>query len=449
MSVVPSQTPAPWAAQPPGSAPRARGLRRLQRPWFTSILTLVCLLLGPLSWGLILLVALSSDGALDISDMYGPGRPVVLLAVLDVVLGLVATALVPVGLRHGFIDTQPIADSAADPAELVDRPEPRSALIAALVIGVFTVISASAWAASLVTMISISSRGRRTWAAAVYAVTAAAAGASYFVQGPFGGWIEALVVVGASAVMLLVPVLIGMYRWSRRRRIRALQAEALTARREAAALVREEHARAEQSRAQERTRIAREMHDTLSHRLALISTYAGALDYREDLDRETVRSTARLVQQTAATASAELRTVLDILRDDPGDTRPEPDLRQLPELLEEFRAAGARIEVTGQDRIDAEDLPDTAARTLYRILQEALTNAVKHAPGAPVSVSWERDPRAVRLTVANPLVAEAHPVPSGFGLVGLDERARGLGGTISTQRTETLFRLEARIPCRS
>ncbi|MBZ6373688.1 MAG: histidine kinase [Kocuria palustris] len=213
--------------------------------------------------------------------------------------------------------------------------------------------------------------------------------------------------------------------------------------------MREEHARAEQSRAQERTRIAREMHDTLSHRLALISTYAGALDYREDLDRDTVRSTARLVQQTAATASAELRTVLDILRDDPGDTRPEPDLRQLPELLAEFRAAGARIEMVGREVVDAEAVPDTAARTLYRILQEALTNAVKHAPGAPVTVRWSRRAGAVSLTVSNPQVADAHPEPNGFGLVGLDERARGLGGTISTERTETMFRLEACIPCRS
>ncbi|WP_278855955.1 sensor histidine kinase [Kocuria palustris] len=449
MSATTSQTAAPWAASAPEPPRQPWSPRRLQRPWFTAILTLLAFLLGPVVWGLILVVVLTQGDPLDPLDVYGPGRPVVLLSVLDVVLGLIAVALVPVALRHGFTDAQALEDGSVDPAELVDRPEPRSALIAALIIGVCVSLSVSAWLASLFTMISISSRGRRSWAGLVYVVTVAATIVGYFIQDSAEGWFEGLLVCGVSAVMLLVPVLIGMYRWSRRRRIRALQAEALTARREAAALVREEHARAEQSRAQERTRIAREMHDTLSHRLALISTYAGALDYREDLDRDTVRSTARLVQQTAATASAELRTVLDILRDDPGDTRPEPDLRQLPELLAEFRAAGARVEMVGREVVDAEAVPDTAARTLYRILQEALTNAVKHAPGAPVTVRWSRRAGAVSLTVSNPLVADAHPEPSGFGLVGLDERARGLGGTISTERTETMFRLEACIPCRS
>jgi signal transduction histidine kinase len=449
MSDVSSPTTAPWASPAHEQPRRLRGSRRLQRPWFTSILTLLAFVLGPLAWGLILLVVLTQGDPLEVFDVYGPGRPVVLLSILDVVLGLVAVGLLPAALRHGVADTQAFADSTADPSELVDRPEPRSALIAALVIGGLLSISASAWAASLFSMISIASRGRRSWAVLIYAVTVVSSIVGYFVLDSAETWIDALLVCGISAVMLLVPVLIGMYRWSRRRRIRALEAEALTARREAAALVREEHARAEQSRAQERTRIAREMHDTLSHRLALISTYAGALDYREDLDRETVRSTARLVQQTAATASAELRTVLDILRDDPGDTRPEPGLRSVPELLEQFRAAGAHIEVIGQEDFDAHDLPDTAARTLYRILQEALTNAVKHAPGAPVTVRWSRRAGAVSLTVSNPLVADAHPEPSGFGLVGLDERARGLGGTISTERTETMFRLEACIPCRS
>ncbi len=444
MPATSSSTIAPWVARPPRGAPGRRG-RRLQRPWTTGILTLAALLLGPALVSLVLLAVLVPGSPPEPSELYGPGRPVVALAVLDVALGLVAVGLVPIAVRHGYAG----AEAAGDPAALVDRPEPRSALIAAVVIGVFTAVSASAAAASLITMISVCSRGRRSWAVVVYGVTLAATGAGYFVQGPVGSWIDTLVLLGVSAVMLLVPVLIGMYRWSRRRRIRALQAEAMTARREAAALVREEHARAEQSRAQERTRIAREMHDTLSHRLALISTYAGALDYREDLDRATVRSTARLVQQTAATASAELRTVLDVLRDDPGDTRPEPDLHDIPQLLEEFRAAGAEIEVIGDDGIDPGALPDITARTLYRILQEALTNAVKHAPGAPVTVRWARRPDAVSLVVSNPLVADAHPAPSGFGLVGLDERARGLGGTIGTERTDTAFRLEACIPCRS
>ena len=98
---------------------------------------------------------------------------------------------------------------------------------AALIIGVCVSLSVSAWLASLFTMISISSRGRRSWAGLVYVVTVAATIVGYFIQDSAEGWFEGLLVCGVSAVMLLVPVLIGMYRWSRRRRIRALQAEAL------------------------------------------------------------------------------------------------------------------------------------------------------------------------------------------------------------------------------
>lgn len=434
--------------------------RRLERPWTVLGLTVLSFVLGPLVWAavLVLLVAFPEVGRE--AEVYGPERPLALLAGIDVVFGLISVALMPIALRHGH--SGPEAEHAEDlgaPA-FVDRTEPRSALIAALVIAVLVGFSSASWAASVITMISVCSRGRRTWLVSVYAVTLAAGLIGGLATGSLASffaesneiWQNALVLLGLTgvlAVMLLVPVLIGMYRWSRRRRIRALQAEALTARREAAALVREEHARAEQSRAEERTRIAREMHDTLSHRLALISTYAGALDYREDLDRETVRSTARLVQQTAATASAELRTVLDVLREDPSDTRPEPDLSRFGALLDEVRATGAVVEVTGPQIDRAEGIPDTASRTLYRILQEALTNTVKHAPGAPVSIRWDRSPEAVQLVVENPLVDGARTVRSGFGLIGVDERARAVGGAVSTERTETTFRLEARIPCRS
>lgn len=416
--------------------------------------------LGPLVWvGVVVLVVLFPETGRD-AALYGPDRPLALLAGIDALFGLISVALMPIALRHGHPDPEADPGQGLGTPAFVDRPEPRSALIAALVVAVLVGFSAASWPASVITMISACSRGRRTWLVSVYVVTLAAGilgglvtgSLDSFFSGADRAWQDALILlglIGVMAVMLLVPVLIGMYRWSRRRRIRALQAEALTARRESAALVREEHARAEQSRAEERTRIAREMHDTLSHRLALISTYAGALDYREDLDRETVRSTARLVQQTAATASAELRTVLDVLREDPSDTRPEPDLSQVGALLDEVRATGAVVEVTGTKIARADGIPDTASRTLYRILQEALTNAVKHAPGAPVSIRWDRSPEAVELVVENPLVDGARTVRSGFGLIGVDERARAAGGTVITERTETIFRLEARIPCRS
>ena len=82
-----SQTAAPWAASAPEPPRQPRSPRRLQRPWFTAILTLLAFLLGPVVWGLILVVVLTQGDPLDPLDVYGPGRPVVLLSVLDVVLG--------------------------------------------------------------------------------------------------------------------------------------------------------------------------------------------------------------------------------------------------------------------------------------------------------------------------------------------------------------------------
>lgn len=461
MSTAPAPIAAPWAAPQPAQRPPSRnrpGSRwseRSRRRWAVIGLSALSLACGPLLMALVYLILGATGELVGEEAVYGPGRPVGLLITADLLLGVASVGLLPVVLRHGPAHREVPLEEGGGAEVLVSRQEPRSALVAGLALCVFTMVSSSAWMAWCIAVISLCSRGRLLWTGLIYGTSVVVGVLGYWATNGFGHmtgvtyWGDVLMTIAILAITFMVPVLIGMYRWSRRRRIRALQAEALTARREAAALVGQEQARAEQSRAQERTRIAREMHDTLSHRLALISMYAGALDYREDLDRDTVRSTAQLVQQTAATASAELRTVLDVLRDDPGDTRPQPDLREVPQLLQEFRGAGVRIEVIGDELIAADELPDTTARTLYRILQEALANAVKHAPGAPVTIRWDRGPESVGLTVSNPLVQGAHPVRSGFGLVGLDERARGLGGTLTTQRTETTFRLEACIPCRS
>lgn len=422
------------------------------RGWVIAGLTALAFLIGP-ALGLIIYGVMGfalSSGAPDTADFPYTESQLRLVMAVDVGIGLVMVALLPFALRRA--PESQVLEGNHDPASQ-QLKEPISALVVTLIMGLLLSVSSAGFPAWFMAVISISSRGLRRWIYCIPPVAGLSAVLTFFIFPTETTMWESILVGALSIAMTALPVVIGLLRWSRRRQIRALRSEAATAHREAQAVIRTEQARAEKTRAEERTRIAREMHDTLSHRLALISTYAGALDYRKDLDPETVRSTARLVQQTASTASAELRTVLDVLREDPTDTRPEPDLSQVDSLLAQVRATGVQVTNTVQ-RPGLELIPDTTSRTLYRMLQEALTNAVKHAPGAPVEIRWGGTQDHVELTVTNPLTApkgraEAMGQSSGFGLIGLDERARALGGNVSTSTSQNAFRLEATVPCRN
>ncbi len=165
-----------------------------------------------------------------------------------------------------------------------------------------------------------------------------------------------------------------MYIGSRRELLATLRERAVTAEAEQAA-------RVAQARTAERGRIAREMHDVLAHRISLVTMHAGALTYREDLTAEEMRATAAVIQESSHQALVELRDVLGILRDDPGDSspeRPQPSAVDVPALLDEARASGMRIET--EDLVALDGIPETIGRTLYRVVQESLTNARKHAP---------------------------------------------------------------------
>jgi len=203
-----------------------------------------------------------------------------------------------------------------------------------------------------------------------------------------------------------------------------------------AAAEREQAARVAQAQAAERTRIAREMHDVLAHRISLVAMHASALTYREDLTDEERRTAATTIERNAREALTELREVLGVLRDPQAvggglELRPEapqPSLRDLPGLIEDARTLGASVELTD----DSGEVPERVGRAAYRIVQEALTNARKHAPGAPVSVRLERpDGRGLVVTVRQP----EHPTAvtaapgAGMGLLGLRERVALAGGS--------------------
>src|SRR5262252_5294698 len=226
----------------------------------------------------------------------------------------------------------------------------------------------------------------------------------------------------------------GMFRRSRRQaqRERAGRAEAEEHRAEA-----EEQLRTEQIRYAERTRIAREMHDVLAHRISLLSLHAGALEFRPDAPPEEIARAVAVIRASAHQALEDLRSVIGTLRDGADGEKPpppQPTLAALPVLLDESRAAGMQLHADVHVA-DLAAVPDGIGRHALRIVQEALTNARKHAPSAEVDLRVDGAPgQGLTIEVRNPTpvgAAGASEIPgSGTGLVGLAERAVLTGGRL-------------------
>ena len=183
--------------------------------------------------------------------------------------------------------------------------------------------------------------------------------------------------------------------------------------------------------ADERARLARELHDVVAHRVSLMVLHAGALELAAPLEQA---ETAGLVAGIGRQALEELREVLDVLRVD-GSAAPRtplPGLADVAELVEASRTAGTTVQV---DEVgDLATLPGSVARTVFRVVQEALTNVHKHAPGAPVRILLERAPGCdMRVEVVNGpaprlVAAPEAQVGGGHGLVGVRERVGLVGG---------------------
>ena len=201
--------------------------------------------------------------------------------------------------------------------------------------------------------------------------------------------------------------------------------------------------RAERARLAERTRIAREMHDVLAHRISLVALHAGALEVARDLPPAQVRESAALLRLTAHQALEELRDVIGVLREEPGQeppsTVPQPTLADIPRLVEETRRSGAKVDFDMQ--VDgAAAAPGPLGRDAYRIVQEALTNIGKHARGTQAQVRVAGAPnRGLHVSVRNPAARNppalgAHNRPalpgSGTGLLGLQERVTLANGVL-------------------
>lgn len=206
-------------------------------------------------------------------------------------------------------------------------------------------------------------------------------------------------------------------------------------------LERERVVRAGQARAEERARIARDMHDVVAHRVSLMVLHAGALEMNARDDYTATE--AELIRTTGQDALAQLRQVLGVLKSSVVDG--QPSVRELDRLLDQSRSAG--VEVCRRDEGEPRDLPAMVATTVYRVVQEALTNVHKHAR-TPTTVVLRYLPGAVEVEVAN--AAPAHrpdPLPgSGMGLVGLRERVELMGGRFTAGPAPGGFVVLAHLP---
>ena len=251
-------------------------------------------------------------------------------------------------------------------------------------------------------------------------------------------------VVAFSELLTLTFIGWGMFVRSKRQLVLSLRDRARRAETEA-------RLRAEQAQRLAREAIARDMHDVLAHRLTLLSVHAGALEFRPDAPREEVARAAGVIRESAHEALQDLREIIGVLRaGEPDETgRPQPTLGALDALVAESREAGMKVTLA-LDVADPAAVPASVGRTAYRVAQEALTNARKHAPGTEVTVTVTGAPDdGLTLSVRNPPPeGEVPHVPgSGQGLIGLTERAALTGGRLDHgPTTDGGFEVRACLP---
>ncbi|WP_242910663.1 sensor histidine kinase [Actinomadura terrae] len=280
-------------------------------------------------------------------------------------------------------------------------------------------------------------------------------------------WRAAGAVTLTSAALLVASVLLFEdLSWKDASRMAAVAASPLVAgvlgystrnRRAYLAAMEERARRAEESRdsearrrvAEERVRIARELHDLVAHQITLANAQATVASHLFDVRPEQTRESLRELVGTTRDALDDLRATVGLLRqtgDAVAPSEPAPGLSRLPTLLDSFRRAG--LEVSVHQEGPARPLPPGVDLTAYRIVQEALTNVTKHAGtgSARVRLAWRND--RLTITVADDGTAPAAPDrPSGYGLIGLRERATAVGGHLSAgRRPEGGFLVSTELP---
>lgn len=296
-----------------------------------------------------------------------------------------------------------------------------------------------------------------------------------------GDWFFAFAAIGSSLGLTAPPLLLGLYVGQRRRLMESLRERADSLERELQLLAERAEERAEWARGEERTRIAREMHDVVAHRVSLMVVHAAALQAVARKDPEKAVKNAALVGDMGRQALTELREMLGVLRSGGDGARAErasvplaavgvaaaaaasraaedgesssdgPCLSELDELIGQSEAAGMAVDlsVEGEVRLYAAEVESTA----FRVVQEALTNVHKHAAGAKTYVRLAHRVSEIAMQVENEPPPEASAASSarlpsgGNGLVGMKERVAALGGVFVSGPTDAGgFRVSAVIP---
>ena len=264
-----------------------------------------------------------------------------------------------------------------------------------------------------------------------------------FVVPGFAGGALSLSTLPVAFAVLIAAGFALMLSWT----IGALVRTALRARENRAAQVRAE---ADAATEQERVRIARDMHDVVAHSLAVVIAQADGARYAASADPAAATQALGTISSTARAALADVRLLLTQLRH-AESAGPQPTLADLEELYAQVRSAGVELQVDVDPAPAAE--PSAAVQlALYRILQEALTNALRHGDGRPVTVrlAWRstvaRGAAGVELEVRNGLKVGDRPRPSGHGLIGMGERASLVGGILSASDRDGEFVVTAVLP---
>ena len=196
--------------------------------------------------------------------------------------------------------------------------------------------------------------------------------------------------------------------------------------------------------AEERVRIARELHDVVAHSLSVIAVQADAAEAALARDAALASAPMRAIRDSAREALVDMRQMLHLLRDEDGEREPARGLADLPELVSSMRAAGLRVEAQLPDR-DLQ-LHPAVGLTAYRVVQEGLTNALRYGDADGASLLVVLAPGAVEVTLRNRLCDRHQGLGSGRGLIGLHERVSAAGGELAAGPADGGFLLQARIP---
>jgi signal transduction histidine kinase len=363
-------------------------------------------------------------------------------------LGALALTLLVVGsvVANAVHSDQPITVlliPAAVAAILLRRRRPAAALLIAVVVASATPDNRALVLPAMAVLYTIAVQA--PWriaagAAGAAAVVAVVAGAAWGGSGvaDHGGLLGYAI---GSTASFAAAVAVGLYIGARRRVLDGL-------RERAERLDRERELLADRAVAEERIRIAQELHDIVAHNVSLMVVEAQALG--ATIHDDTVADSAGAIADLGRQAMAEMHTTLRLLRDDSTtpELAPQPGLGQLDRLLEQLRRAGLDVELTveGQPRT----LPQGVDLSAFRIIQEALTNVVKHAGGAPAKVTLTYKSEELELTIID-TEAEARTVlvqvrPDGHGVIGMRERAALFGGSLSAEALPDGFKVWATLP---